>query len=1063
MARDLSEVRRDYVAFVTSHLLGPAGGPAEVIADPPNRRYLMGLLFPRDADAEASLEGEGEPVDASAPTQDAPDDESAAVSDGSAAANDFLPSSMGLSFLTSAPSATVTVAAGAYTTEDAESVDGEEALPSDGGHKAPRKRRQWRRRSLAQTMSGVSATMRDEGVLDGRAMLDIVWRKYGRHSLVTVTLSNAAQAAKDGEIDQLWDDLLAQCSIVVEVADGEILDYPSPDRVSADPESAELLVQYRGVRTCAVGHGCAVRWDSELTVVHRLETTHLPTTLVPRVSAGRASGAPALSLQQLRPGGAHDEDLLEMLREFVAGYATWVAGERERAGEFTGSAAAPADRIAARLEQAVERMREGIAVLASTPTALRAFRLANEAMLRQMRHAADDLAGTRRTRSADADVNPDYSGFSPSWRAFQLAYFLTVVEGLVDPRSAARETVDLIWFPTGGGKTEAYLLVACFEIFHGRLSGARLSGTAVISRYTLSLLTTQQFQRTATTMAACEMVRRDHPGELGSVAFSIGLWVGGGTTPNKYTDAESRWEELRAASEPSDIFMLDRCPWCGTELVPARHSSDDADYGIEAGPREFRFHCTRETCPFAQRLWIHVVDEDIYDHAPTFVLGTVDKFAGLAWEPRSGTLFGDATTPPPSLIIQDEMHLLTGALGTVMGIYEAAIQQLCTVDGRPPKVVASTATIRRASSQALGLYGRALEVFPPQGLDADRSYFAEVDPAAPARLYAGIMAQGHTSDTATVHAIAALLQASTSIDGDVSERDAYWTLVAYHNSLRELGRTVTMASDDVGARLATVYSALPKREFSVEELTSNVSRFEQPRMLERLAKPLTDPEHVGLLASTNMLSVGVDVPRLALMLVNGQPKTTAEYIQATSRVGRGLVPGLVFGLYRSTRPRDRSHYENFVPYHSSLYRYVEPTSVTPFSPAARNRALHVCLVLLVRHRLGLREDSQAGDVRNHESAVRAIVEDLHEVVKQVDPPEAMATRRELNALVDEWVALARQSYDENRTLYYQSQGKGHVHLLKDHHASGGGWETPRSMRNVDQEVAITVAKAGGGQ
>lgn len=1061
MARDLGDVRNEYVEFVERHLLGPSDGPSEVIADPPNRRYLMGLLFPRDADAQASLEQEGESIEPSASEQDAPDNASGAASDGSAAANDFLPSSLGLSFLTSAPTATVTVTAGTYSTEDADPVDAPDESAPAGGRARSGSRRQWRRQALAQTVAGIGATMRNVRVLDGRAALDVIWRRYGQHSLVTVTLSNAVRAEVDGQIDQMWDDMLAQCAIVVDVHDGEILDYPSPDRVSSDPEAGELLVQYRGVRTCAVGHGCAARWDAQSEAVRSVETTHMPTTLVPRVSSGKDADSPALALQHLRPSGADATSLLEVLRDFVTGYATWVAAERERANVFSGASAAPADRIASRLEHAVERMTSGIEVLATRPTALRAFRLANEAMLRQMRHAQSDLAGTRRTRSAAVDVDPDYNTFAPSWRAFQLAYFLTVVRGLVDPDSDDRETVDLIWFPTGGGKTEAYLLVACFEIFHGRLSGARRSGTAVISRYTLSLLTTQQFQRTATTMAACEMVRRDHPDELGPVPFSIGLWVGGGTTPNRYGDAEMRFEELRAAAEPSDVFMLDRCPWCGTALIPERHSPDDADYGMSAGPRDFRFHCTRADCPFADRLWVHVVDDDIYDHAPTFVLGTVDKFAGLAWEPRSGVLFGGTTTPPPSLIIQDEMHLLTGALGTVVGIYEAAIQQLCTVNGRPPKVVASTATIRRASSQAVGLYGRHLEVFPPQGLDADRSYFAEVDPDAPARLYAGIMAQGHTSDTSTVHAIAALLQAPAAISGDGPERDAYWTLVAYHNSLRELGRTVTMAQDDVGARLATVFSAFPRREFSVEELTSNVSRFEQPRMLNRLGKPYSDPLHVGLLASTNMLSVGVDVPRLALMLVNGQPKTTAEYIQATSRVGRGAVPGLVFGLYRSTRPRDRSHYENFTPYHSSLYRYVEPTSVTPFSPAARHRALHVCLVLLVRHRLGLREDSQAGDVRTNEAPVRALVEELHSVVRRVDPSEALATRRELTSLVDEWIALAKEAHDGHRTLYYQSQGKGHVHLLKDHHASGNGWETPRSMRNVDQEVAITVVKAGG--
>ena len=245
-------------------------------------------------------------------------------------------------------------------------------------------------------------------------------------------------------------------------------------------------------------------------------------------------------------------------------------------------------------------------------------------------------------------------------------------------------------------------------------------------------------------------------------------------------------------------------------------------------------------------------------------------------------------------------------------------------------------------------------MFPPSGLDADDSYFVRFDREMPGRLYSGIMPQGHTPLTAMVHLSAALLQAPIDLPLTAPADDAYWTLVAYHNSLRELGKSVTLAHDDIPARISVIAETeddvrrLPDDQ--ILELTSNVPPAEIPAKLEVLQRHRGEGA-ASFVASTNMISVGVDVPRLGLMLVVGQPKTTSEYIQATSRVGR-TVPGLIVTLYSPSKPRDRSHYESFVPYHSALYRAVEPTSVTPFSIPARGRALHAGLVVMARHGLG---------------------------------------------------------------------------------------------------------------
>ena len=261
------------------------------------------------------------------------------------------------------------------------------------------------------------------------------------------------------------------------------------------------------------------------------------------------------------------------------------------------------------------------------------------------------------------------------------------------------------------------------------------------------------------------MLRRNDVAKLGVEPISVGLWVGEGTTPNRYARARESFDDLRDSVETDDRFLLERCPWCGTEIVPRGHSEDDSLYGIEATDTTFRFHCTWPKCPFHERLPVHVVDDDLYEHPPTFLLGTVDKFAQLAWVPEAGRLFGrPAGKRPPSLIVQDELHLLTGPLGTTVGLYESAINLLCESDGRPPKVIASTATIRRANDQIAGLFGRPVDLFPPTGIDADDSFFAQADTTSPGRLYVGLMAQGHTSDTAVVHSGAALLQAPIDLN-----------------------------------------------------------------------------------------------------------------------------------------------------------------------------------------------------------------------------------------------------------------------------------------------------------
>lgn len=1067
----LSDVRSDFVDYVRRQLVGPFDGPTEIIFDPPNRRYLMGTLFPREVAFAGYVEEEGEEEDESATA--AGGDESQFSDDPVSAANAFLPASQGLSFFTTATELTINARAAEY-----ELLSGTAALEAlaanevrDGGpteeqdedprQKSRRLTRLWRRSPLPEaTVTFTADTTDPQSIWGKKAEFHIRWRTYPHGNLVTVTLVNA-RSNEDSHGKQGWDDILLQVEFEVSVdSRGELLEYPSVTMASHDPEEQELRLMHRKARVFAIGHGCSPDWHEVDGKVRGVRSEVMPSFVVPRVSADGVSRR-ALNIAWLADASTDVDDLVRELDAFVDPYDAWIEQVKVDAAALDERYKDATIPVIERLVHARDRMRAGVRVFERHPDRaklLEAFRLANRAMLIQMRHSEKDLAGTRHPRSAAPDLPTNYQE-GAEWRPFQMGFFLTTLRGLADPEHEDRNVVDLIWFPTGGGKTEAYLLVAAFEIFRRRrIDDAAGGGTAVVSRYTLSLLTAQQFQRTASTIAACEYLRRENPTDLGDEPVSVGLWVGEATTPNHYVKARERFDELRDAGETDDRFLLERCPWCGTEIVPREHSDEDADYGIVCTDQSFKFHCPSIKCEFHSELPVRVIDAALYDRPPTFLLGTVDKFAQLAWVPESGKLFGRANgMRPPSLIIQDELHLLTGPLGTTVGLYEAAINLLCESDRHPPKVVASTATIRRATAQINGLFGRPVDLFPPAGIDAGNSYFAREDETSPGRLYVGMMAQGHTFDTAVVHSGAALLQAPVDLCLTDDAQDAYWTVVAYHSSLRELGKTVTIARDDIQSRLGSLIVNRPKRDYDVDELSSTVPRAQQPRLLERLSKPCSDKNSVDFLATSSMLSVGVDVPRLGLMLVNGQPKATAEYIQATSRVGRSRAPGLVFDLFRATKPRDRSHYENFRGYHSALYRHVEPTSVTPYSPPSRERALHAALVILVRHKLGLNTDGRAGEIINHEAEVRELANALIAVVDRVEPRERVGARNCLDSFIDDWLDRARRADADSKLLYYKPNGKGQINLIRRFNDKVDGWPTLDSMRNVDLESLIEVA------
>jgi len=618
--------------------------------------------------------------------------------------------------------------------------------------------------------------------------------------------------------------------------------------------------------------------------------------------------------------------------------------------------------------------------------------------------------------------------------------------------------MDLLWFPTGGGKTEAYLALAAFVILLRRIrrDGARdEAGVVVLMRYTLRLLTVQQFQRAAAMICACELLRRraenGDPGipSLGDVPIGIGLWVGAAATPLTLRDALD--QPPGAPSTPEQIL---NCPACGRKL----------DWKLT--PKQSTVECTSSAsqCVFAAtgaRLPVWTIDEEIYRYAPSLLIGTIDKFAQIVRKLETRVLFGRGTSnAPPSLIIQDELHLISGPLGSIAGLYEVAIDELCRRGALRAKIVGSTATIRRAANQIQALFARESYQFPSPGLDAENSGFAVVDDERPGRVYLGVSTSGRSATYMLQALVASLLQSATASGASPEERSYYWTLVVYFNSLRELGRALVLMQDDVPVSIRQIAERRSEHARKLEapaELTSRVRSYEIRDMLERLRRGPPDPEAVDLLVASNMISVGMDIPRLGLMVVDAQPKSLAEYIQATSRVGRGEVPGIIVTMYNCMRARDRSHYESFETWHRSLYRDVEATSVTPFASRAQDKALHAVLVALARHTVpGMDRRPVLDDVRR--AQVEQIAGVIEARVARVDPGEQAIVSQKLKRLIDEWAGRPDlqtywDDYGRRTSLLMSAEqfaAKADVDADLDFEGARRAlWPTPNSMREVE--------------
>lgn len=1111
IAVDGDTARDRLVSALELDLLGPESA-TEVLSQSPNTRYLVGMLAPMGTALDPTEDERFDGEEA--------DEEPEGLPPTSASLD---PSSIGLSFAVDAQASVVSVRAtwGEYAKVEKE-LD-EEIHPDDvvqrddeaedGAGKRQRKGYEWRR---AHHECENDLPVRPTDRLERKELspgVEIHWvaRALADAVVFSVFLVNAREAPHDKRPEDT--DWVYQPTIEVTTKPAAIVARDSgattPD---ADPDVASADLIYRLRRELATGHGVSADWqlaDGAVDRAARAWTTMIPSRDVPIVSPAGA-GVPPLSMDAL--GAADGNGLAELLQPLTAAYEKWILDRRDELSSIEEPHQQVARDHLSVATDSLGRMKDGIELLRINASARLAFNFANQAMALQLRQAAL-VKSIRRKEDPFGDI-------APLWRPFQMGFILQCIASVADAEHPDREIADLLWFPTGGGKTEAYLGLTAFTLAHRRLrqdtdgleAGA---GTVVLMRYTLRLLTIQQFQRALTLLCACEQLRLADPGTWGSERFTIGLWVGQGATPNSYDESSEAIKDLRDDKRVygGSPYQVLYCPWCGADLTPDQYTCEDA---LE----RTLVHCPTPTCEFSGAnaefgLPVLVVDEEIYRNPPSLLLATVDKFAQMPWNGRIQALFGrverrcdrhgfltsvERNHPathratkgypvsnvrpcqrlaPPELIIQDELHLISGPLGTLVGIYELAVQALCGREAASnalrPKVIASTATIRRAKSQMEGLFGLDVAVFPPLGLQADRSFFAEPsNPAeSPGRRYVGIYAPGKSVKTAIVRVYAALLsRAQVEYEGDPTPAcDAYMTLVGYFNSLRELGGALRLVEDDVPARLRVLRRRGfgPARTlYETQELTSRIASSRIPDRLQQLDRTFATRETgaypIDLLLASNMLSVGVDIDRLGLMVVSGQPKTSAEYIQATSRVGR-KHPGLIVEVFNWIRPRDTSHYERFRHYHDTFYRHVEATSVTPFSARARDRALPAVLTSYVRLAEQASAPERGAGLFRHDNAA---AQQISQIIAQrafdaTNRDDVLAeTELQLRNLIDEWCGYAE---DDDPELVYTRQGFGNpntspprLNLLRPLEQRGGSgvWSAARSLREVEPEVDVVL-------
>jgi hypothetical protein len=1033
---------------------------------------------------------------------------------------------------------------------------------------------------------------------DHNLKLQLVVREVDSKNIVTVSLVSETKVDSGKSVRDL-NGAIFQVGIKVENQTESVF-LPFSDKSDfskiADPEEVEIKLLYKDYMNFASGHGVSVTW-SDLDRNKDLKKNWVATSYIPLYEVMSNDFNPkelkdenALDILFIKPlaGKSFSEDGLEMeemcekLEAFIKVYDSWITTQREELLDSTIDRLPLSDinkrilkeRSRVNLEKCkvlYQRMYDGIQLLRKKEKCFEAFCDANRAMYMQrymgsyISKKKKDLDSVFIWPGENDEKLPDYSKgisnegnpgkpFFAKWRPFQLAFLLSQIVGLEDSESDEREQVDLIWFSTGGGKTEAYLGLIAMYLFYRRLrheaNPDQGAGVSVFMRYTLRLLIKDQYNRAIPLILACDLIRKEKSKSYGQTPYSIGIWVGQSLTPNKNFEKNSQ-DDTRLFCTSVDYMLLDKpekakyklpideCPCCGTKIerINIKVAGYKGKWGIKGVAKKdgsqgppYTLFCTNVQCEFTLEkstygFPIYHVDEDIYRVRPSLVFSTIDKFASLNWNEDSFHLFnfeGHAdslkrTNDPPELIIQDELHLISSALGTIYGVYEIGINELMSrsLDEEKtfkPKIIAATATAKHAERQCRILYGRKkFSQFPPPGISADDSFFArkeEKTEKSYGRLYVGVQPTGYTNTTAQVRLVSLFNQLLPKIDMDNKEFDKYCTSLIYFNTVKELGKFRTLVMDDISVRskaLADLFGSIHKghkedeffelsSQMKPEDITKNLNALGTNKLYtiepslfqkgirkysdflglnenkrkatflrlfdskdefellslkyetegdskeleeqnfqtlfgffeEKERNVLVNGSVPNIVAATNMVSVGIDIARFNVMQITGQPKSHAEYIQASSRAGR-TYPGIVITTFNPAKNRDRSHYEAFVDYHQAFYKHVESTSVTPYSEPALEKALDASVFFLAevfKYRL---EHNVKGKVIADGSSIEDFIDQIASLIEdrigKTGLDYAGIKDRDL-LLWNENVVKALQSLKEYWEFQWQSkQGK----------------------------------------
>ena len=1163
-----SDVRQQLLKELRDEVIGPRWGQDEIIDKSPNSLYLDGMLFPQGVKIEAEEKENTKTV-----TVGNEDTQSENIT------NNFVEktSSFGLScsIKKDATNVKIKVSFGTYKTQ---------------GEKGSKqyKREHHEEEHTINLEKNESIKMKDLPWLELRYSI----KNSKDYKMLSVYLVNTERSGKR----ILTKKVVFQPTIELS-SDKRIFEHKI---TSSDSEEPLFQLLFLNKMNFGVGHGCAIDWDDKDVVdnsINKIWTDFIPTFTQKKITHAEPFNdelKKSLSMQLLyKVEDSKFSDYEVLLSSIPDEYEKWVNENLINKLNDLKNIADPelmetAQQQIKECQEALSRIRNGIKLISTNDNVGKAFKFANRVMALQQSHG--EWAKKNIENEKIIGSPPKEEEIIGQWRLFQLAFILMNIESIVEPTVESRKIADLLWFPTGGGKTEAYLGLIAFTMAMRRLTAPRYEngmlseqayGVTTIMRYTLRLLTIQQFQRATALMCACEYERRrDKNGMWGDLPFNVGLWVGLKTTPNlltgkdNYDSAEStlsHWRRTGRRPKEHNPVQLLNCPWCGEKL-------DHKDYDWQADkehrnwlPEKCRAYCPNSRCFFSKKhlvpptktepgkdscLPILVVDEDIYKWCPSLLISTIDKFAQISWNEKTSAIFGKVdkycqkcgffkaefdeghkgehkgewnhwaiqeSILPPELIVQDELHLIAGPLGTMAALYETAIDYFCKNNERYPKIIASTATTKAASEQIKNLFNREkTKIFPPQGITFGETFFSKTDEDDPGKIYVGICSTAKSGLTVLGRTSAALVRKVRYLKEEQPTEypdkilDPYYTLVAYFNSMRELGGAASSYKDAVPDFIQQIYERVERRttqentqanneiqkqiesqtddtgldimleeekdteavrqeimqkeervwknkSLETDELTSRQDSGSIPEVLRRLEMGLGSKTKVlDLLLSTNMLSVGVDIQRLGLMMINGQPKNHSEYIQASGRIGR-RDPGLIITLFQYLKPRDLSHYENFKFYHSTFFKNVEPISLTPFSARARDHGLFGLLVGLIRNVVPiLAKNADAGNFKIHIKQIRDEVEKIKkEFESRVDIVDTAETQNTINH-IDRLLKLWEQYATQPIPLIYKSslwtkkaEKQTKNYLLKTIEQGQSGLAkipaTPLSLREAEQQ------------